>query len=315
MNEEVVENVEVTEEIVEDVIEEEVIPTEDTEEVQEETEESEDSELEDWMRDDSQEDKEEKPTKFLKAKKKLKGELKQKNDELEALKAEIEALKNKPTQSKPNELKRPDPLDFESDEEYNLALDDYTIKLFEARQKQDQSAQQQQKVMERIQADADAHYERAAKLMEESGISVEKYKAADTKLREAIEAVFPQRGDVYTDMLLGSCGEGSEKVGYYIGNNESARLKFQELLREDPNGIKAAMYLGEQKQRLSNTNTKKVRSKAKPPAPNPTGDSNSNSSEAVLRKKYKEAHKKGDGQNAFNIKREARKSGIDVSNW
>jgi hypothetical protein len=318
MEQEQVDNVEEPEEIInettEAVVEDGEVSEETTEDEEQETEEEE-SELEDWMKEDSEEENDEKPVKFLKAKKRLKGVIAEKDDELERLKAENEALKNKQV-SKPVELKRPDPLDFDTDEAYNAALDDYHISLYESRQQQTHTVEKQKEIKRNIQAAADAHYERVETLMKESGISPEKYRSADTKLRQIVEAEFPKRGDIITDNFLGVMGDGSEKVAYYIGNNETARLKFQALLREDPLGIKAAMFLGEQKNRLNNTTQpKKQKSKASPPASNASGDVKNSSREKALKKKYTEAHKKGDGQTAFNAKKEARKAGIDVSKW
>jgi len=86
-------------------------------------------------------------------------------------------------------------------------------------------------------------------------------------------------------------------------------------LAEDPSGIQAAIYLGAQKQKL----TKPLRktSQAVKPAPNAKGDvpKSTGASEKKLYKKYKEAHDKGDFQASYNIKKEARQMGLDVSGW
>ena len=274
--------------------------------------EGEESELEDWMKTDEEEN-DEKPVKFLKAKKRLKGEIEKKDAEVERLKAEIEALKSKP--AKTEQLKRPDPLDFDSDAEYEQALDDYQMERFESRQKKQQAEAAQRQQYEDLQKGVDDHYDRAEQLIQKSGIAPEKFQAADAKLRQSVEKIAPGNGNMIIDNFFAKMKIGSEKVGYYLGNNEAARNKFTQLLIDDPSGLEAAIYLGEEKQRLSKP--QKRTTKANPPAPDVTGDSKAQvpANEKALKKAYNEAHKKGDGRAAWQAKSKAKSMGVDVSKW
>lgn len=309
-----VENVEETE-IEEEVVEEETTEDEEQEtEVEESEEESdeekeEEPELEDWMKSD---DEEVKFPKSLKAKKKLKGELEKKELENEELKARIKALEEGKAQTV-SELKRPKIEDFDTDEEYEDALDKYNLSLFDKKTQAEKAEKQQRAIKQQIEQSMDEHYTRAEKLIEASGIAPEKFKVADTRLREVVDSVFPGKGDDYTDYFLSSLGEGSERVGFYLGNNEAARDKFRSLLIDDPNGIKAAVYLGKELNRLNNPQKKK--SNAKPPGPNIKGETGSVRSGTAYKNDYKKAHKSGDTSKAFNIRRQAKAAGIDVSKW
>jgi hypothetical protein len=108
-------------------------------------------------------------------------------------------------------------------------------------------------------------------------------------------------------------GEGSEKVNYYLGRNKAALAKFQNLLMTDKTGIQAAVFLGQEKQRL--TKITKPRSNAPKPATEIRGDEIVTGAAGRYKKKYYAAHKKGDTQSAYNAKKEARAAGVDVSKW
>lgn len=277
-------------------------------------------EVPDWMKSDEDEDEASKPTKFLKAKKRLKGELAKTSDERDTYKEEAERLraqlaaKEAPTQT---ELKRPRELDYDTDEEYEAALSKYEDQLVESKLRSMTNKTQQEeavrKAREAVSAAVDDHYERANTLIEESGIKPEVYQAADATLRSAVESIIPKRGDMVVDHLISTIGEGSEKVAYFLGRNKTALSEFQSLLLKDPNGIQAAIYLGQQKERL--TNPRKPTSKAPAPAAKVSG-SQPKDEATNLKRQYDAAHKKGDASAAFDIKREARKKHkIDTSEW
>jgi hypothetical protein len=282
---------------------------------EDDTEDTEDVEL--WQRED---DGKTVPLGVLKdTRNKLKGRISERNEEIEKLKAEIEALKKKPPESMPETgaLKPPKEFDYDTDEEYQAALENYHYKSinhrFELIEKNRRDEQRQRQAMENLTKSVDKHYERAAKLVSESGIDPEIYKNSDMTVRRSIETMRPNEGDIITDQLIDILGDGSEKVMYYLGRNKPALNQFMVLLSEDPAGIKAAAYLGEQKARL--TVPQKRTSNARPPATKIKGDATTNNSAKRLLKKYQEAHKKGNVQTAYNIKKEARQAKIDVSNW
>ena len=162
-------------------------------------------------------------------------------------------------------------------------------------------------------SDVDAHYTRAAALLEESGIDPEVYQRTDKTVRAAIDGIMPGKGDVVADQLIANMGDGSEKVLYYVGNNPAALDKFKSLLAEDPSGLKAAVYLGSQKARL--TKPQAMRSGAPAPAPQLNGDGGALVTDEKSQRSYTDAHSKGHSGEAFKIKRAAKKSGVDVSGW
>lgn len=299
----------VDEEITEnaEIAEGEELQTDDSEATDSEGEEQ---EVEPWMLEDDGDN--EKPVKFLKAKKRLKGEVEAKNKEVEQLRAEIESLKQKPAPQPTGDLKRPDELDFETTEDYHRALDEYHDKRYELKQQTVQQTQAQREVEMEVAEAVDRHYDRAEKLIEEHGLKSENYKDADTRVRSAIEAIAPRIGDKVVDQFIKSMGDGSEKVMYHLGRNKTALSELQSILQTDKSGIQAAVYLGKKLEQLTNPTRRKTR--APSPAPQAKGDSGGQTADAIKRK-YDAAHKKNDGATAFKLKREAKKAGVDTSKW
>ena len=279
-------------------------------------------ELEDWQKEESedletsdQEDYKVDGKLHQSMKEKLKGRVSKRDDEIERLKAENEALKK--TDEKETVLKRPIKDDFDTDEEYGVAFDKYNDDKLEDAYKRNRLKDQQDEASRKAQANLteaiDGHYERAAELIEKSGIKPEVYQAADATVRKAVESITPNLGDLIVDQVISILGEGSEKVIYYLGRNKAALNKFQSLLASDKSGMKAAVYLGQEKQRL--TNPLKPRSKAPDPASGIKGDESVTGAEGKFKKKYTAAHAKHDTQGAYNAKKEAKAAGVDVSKW
>ena len=254
--------------------------------------------------------------KFVSVKKKLKGQISDRDEEIERLKQERDdALKLKSTE--PTVLVRPKKDDFDDDEAFEDALDTYnesrTTETINRTRLEDQKKAGQQQAQEKLTEAVDGHYERAETLIEKSGIKPEIYKAADTTVRKAVEAITPNLGDVIVDQVISILGDGSEKVIYFLGRNKAALAKFQSLLAADKSGMKAAVYLGQEKQRL--TNPIRPRSNAPGPAKNIKGDVPITGAEARFKKKYDAAHGKNNLQSAYNAKKEAKAAGVDVSKW
>jgi hypothetical protein len=265
--------------------------------------------------------------KFLITKDKLKGtvtELTEKEKEIERLRLENEALKNQKPVA-PKELKKPVAEDFKNDEDYQVAYENYLIDVAEDRftRKEIKSTEEkrQEEFLNSLKTSVDTHYERAAKMIENSAIKPDVYQNADTLFRKTIDTVFPgdieqngkivKQSEFISDNLIADIGEGSEKVVYFLGRNESARNKLQSLLLEDPRGIKAAIYLGKQNERLNNP--KKAVSQAREPAAQLKGGAPKPTSSD--QKSYSKLMKAGDVNSAFAIKRAAKISGVDTSAW
>jgi hypothetical protein len=317
--------------------EEESVQTEESVEVEaEEVEEIEESletdevETEDqvpaWMSEDSDEEESESSENvpvgaLLRQKSKVKalrGEMTEKDDELERLRRENEELKaSKAVPVATERPKRPRQLDFETDEDYEAALDKYEDDREQWRESKTQTTsqvkQQREQFEKRVSEDVDSHYERAEKLVKENSIKPEVYKKADTVVRQTVDSVMPQMGSVIVDNLISILGEGSEKVMFYLGRNKSALSQFTMLLNEDKSGLRATAYLGRISSQIEG-NVKKT-SRAPAPAVNPKGDAVSGVKVGTLKKKYDAAHKKGDTSTAFKFKREAKKAGHDTSGW
>jgi len=252
----------------------------------------------------------------IKAKRKLKGRISERDDEIQRLKEENERLKAH--NQKPVELpKRPRRDDFDSDEDYEKAFDEYEEKKDQAKFQQFQRTQSiessQRKAAERIETAVNSHYDRAEKLLESSGISEEAFRAADQSVREAVDAIRPKQGDLIVDQFIARLGEGSEKVIFRLGRSKALRGEFIALLADDPSGLDAATFLGQQKAILLNTKTRL--SGAPPPDTQINGDQGAGQKGKALKKRYQDAHKKGEGQAAWNAKKEAKSQGIDTSDW
>lgn len=100
---------------------------------------------------------------------------------------------------------------------------------------------------------------------------------------------------------------------YHLGVSPKRLAELTSKLAEDPSGIQASIYLG----RLSAELTAPARKTSNAPAPATTvkGDASTTDAGKALHRKYLEAHKRGDNQAAFNIRREAKQSNINVNSW
>ena len=279
----------------------------------------------DWMKedDDGQAPSEVMPVSaHIRAKRKLKGRIGEQETEIETLKREIKELKESRSQgiiTKPsgNALVRPKREDFESIEAYEAAVDTYEDLRIESKlsvvQGQNQLKETQANTVKKLNDAVDGHYLRADKLITESGISAETYKQADEVVRNAVETIRPGRGNMIVDHIISILGEGSEKVMYKLGRSKALRGELITLLSEDPNGLKATIFLGEQKAKLSLTTKRK--SNAPPPSSEVNGDSVTTNAERAFKKKYDTAHNSGNTQAAYNAKKNAKAAGVDTSNW
>lgn len=231
-----------------------------------------------------------------------------------ALEAKIEGQGPQPVQGKASKPQRDD---YESEAEFFDALTDWKIATNEATRhasnEKDKQAQAVREYEESVEKAVGQHYERAVELADKSKITAEMYQSADLKVREMAEEVFPNAGDDIVDNLIATIGEGSERVMYNLGVNVKRRNHVRDLLKQDQTGLRASAYLGKLNGELGSPGKRK--SKAAPPAGDVTGDSKTSESFRALKRKYTDAHKRGDKQGAFNARREARQAGADVSDW
>ena len=305
-----------------------------TEEVEEEASEpekeegkQEESETEDWMSEESNDsDNDEsgfKPNPQAAAvRKKLRAKLHEKDDELESLKAKLEQYESNPPQVRQEKLPaRPKLEDFDYDEaKHEEALDDWYDKRAEAKARQvmtsSQTEAQQREASDKqkqaIEQAVNSHYERAAKLVGEGKVSAEKYQTADRVVRESFERLAPKKGDVIVDNLirtLNSLGEGSEKVMYQLGVNPAKMQEVANLFASDPSGLSTVAMLGKMQANIT-TPTKR---KSSAPAPSKELKGDGSATPNAYLKKYKAAG--GNIQKRIDVKREAKRNGVDTSEW
>lgn len=255
----------------------------------------------------------------IRMKQKLKGRITDKDAELERLKAENVTLKAGSITA-PEKIERPErPVQeaFDTLPEYHKALDEYEDKILDIRLNRDSQVRDVKIATNVAKEDlakaVDSHYTRASKLIQDSGISTEVYQEADTKVRQAIEAVKPGMGEIITDQIISVVGDGSEKILYFLGRNKNALNEFTNLLATDSSGLKASIFLGQQREKL--LNTKQRTSNAPDPSADINSDTNTTSKGVSFLKKRQAAIKKGNLQAAYNAKKEAKAAGVDVSKW
>lgn len=286
-------------------------------------EEGDETKIEPWMQGDEQtsQDQQVPVAKHAQMRSKLKGKIGERDEEIERLKTENEALRSGSVQ-KPVETDqvapRPKREDFDyDDDKYDEAVDAWNDARLDARiTKSQHTSSEKTRVAEKRQAldkAVDQHYERAAKLAEDSGISAEVYQQSDLTVRTMIERIMPGRGDGVTDHLISSLGEGSEKVMYHLGRNQAARDQLQSALLDDPTGMKAIALLGRKSAELSPPGNKQ--SRARKPAADVNGDEHAGSQAKKLKKEYQSAHKSGNTQGAYNARKQAKKLKLDISDW
>lgn len=318
----------VEEEIVDEVVEEkkeEVAEVEtESKEVEQKEEEQEEEEKPFWLSEDDTETEEEESSETIPLARLLKEKNKRKeaNAEIEELRRELEELKNNSTtqnQQSTSPTKRPRILDFNSDEEYEEAMDKWEQEFGQNivnHITNNQTKQYQQKqVVDRVQKEVSKFYERAETLLKQHSIQPEAYVTATRKVVDSLDKINPGNGEALFNSLVATVGEHSEKIIYHVGRNTKALSEFQSLLLDDPSGSKALVYLGSLKSKaLENKNKRSSRAPA--PSASVQGESTATStSESKLKKQWEEAHRKGDAQKAYNLRAKARQSGIDVNKW
>jgi hypothetical protein len=272
-----------------------------------------DFEAEFWQNFDKDEADESVPVaSHIRLKEKLKGRIKERDSEIDELRrelAEVKAGRIAPTAT----LKRPRVEEFDTDEEFETALDQYEEHRLSQLAGRTNQAEQLKKQKEERTASVDSHYKRADEFVSKYGIAPEKYKSADESIRKTIDVVIPGQGEAITDHLISLLGEGSEKVLFRVGARPEILREFQSLLAEDKTGLKAGIFLGKQMELV--TNPKKRTTNAPPPSRQLKGDAAPNANAAALKKVYQEAHKSGDTQKAYSAKKQARAAGVNVSTW
>jgi hypothetical protein len=279
------------------------------------------SKSEDWMKEVDGEASEGSDQKvpvsaIAKVRGKFRAKLEERDGEIERLRMEVEQLKKTPAmQSAPVAIKRPTLEECDFDEEkHALALDQYYEAKFDAKLQQREQSQSAKSTGEAVKKQLDEalddHYLRVERFCETNSIAPEEYRAADAKLRQAVEQVMPKRGDAVTDYLLANLGEDSDKVSFFLGRNAPARAELQRLLMSDPNGISAAVWLGKKAKELSSP--VKLKSTAPKPSAQMSSDAKKGDPLKSWKDKINKARKADDMQEVMNLRFAAKKAGVDI---
>ena len=281
--------------------------------------ETEEVEVESWMEAEEQasEDSDTFTAKDIAGlRRKMKGKIKGKDEENERLHQEIELLKSSnvaPSQGP--SIKRPNLDDYTTTEDYEAAYESYLLARVEnnnskAQQEQAYKARESEH-KRKIDTDVEAHYQRASEMVKTHSIKPERFKQADETVRSAMDEVRPGQGDLVVDHMLSLLGEGSEKVGYYLGNNLQALNELKLRMMNDKAGHAAMAYLGELKAKV--TMPAKAKRKVAKPATQLSGDNST--SEAASLKSLKATYNKAKpgSDEAFSARMAYRKAGGNTS--
>lgn len=255
--------------------------------------------------------------------------------ELDELRAENEALKRSsaPLQAQaapapPKDTLPPKPVlsDYDHDDaRYESAVDDWINKKIDLKvnstvtqaQQETQRATYEYHAKQALERSVEAHYTRAADMANKHSISAEVYKEADLSFRNAIETVYPGKGDALADEFIANMDEGSEKVVFYLTRkqNAGALSTFQSHLMSDHRGLKPLAFLSKLNGEVA-AQSKTTTSRAPVPVKQIKGNAAvPNKTVNKLYQEYEKAAKANNGQARINIRMKAKEQGIDVSSW
>lgn len=265
---------------------------------------------------------------LISVRRKLKGRVSDRDREIDRLRQENEALRqgkkpeagpDTPATSLPPRPRRDDFLTAtDPDAAYDAAIDEWNDRKLDqrlAKFRQTTSEQQQQSEQQRqVQQAVDQHIDRAAQLVADKFITAEEWTDADAFIRQSVEMISPGNGDNAVDAFITRLGAGSEKVIIALSRNAQYMDEFRHSLRSDPSGLAAMAYLGGLKNRFESAATRKRVSAAPRPGSRVSGDTPPPAGGSDKRL-YDAAHKAGNRQKAFDIKRQAKARGVDTSTW
>lgn len=250
-------------------------------------------------------------------KRKLKGKLRDSDEELQALRTENEQLKQSSAPATVVDApKRPKLDDFETDAEYDTALEKFenerTKALFDNAREQEKQKSAGRKFQERVTASVDSHFDRAAELVEKHSISPEVYQQATETVRGAMDDINPgmKTFDTFVDVMR---GYSSDKTVFSIGRNKAKLAMLKETLHDDKSGLRTAFILGVETARLNGVKART--SQAPVPGSQITGDEQGGKNVAAMKKKFNKLCEAGKTAEAFAIRRKAKKDKIEVKDW
>lgn len=231
--------------------------------------------------------------------------------ELEVVKRQLEELQKSISQPKPvtsaAEPRIPDLYDKEIDgdrDKYDAAMKQWYRDMAAYQNRHNQADQAQVEHKQKLESMTKNLAVRAAKFASENKVKVDRVVDALDKATSEIDDVAGVDGAMA--YLLDSVGDGSERVAYYIGTNESARAQLKQLLQDDRNGLKAIAHMTRLVEKLKPKHSKQL-SKAPEPDESLKGDKTTSVSADKLQKLW---DKETDPQKLMQIRKQAREMGV-----
>lgn len=241
---------------------------------------------------------------------------KEAESEAEELRKRLEALEarqSQPVQPAPTshagEPTFPDLYDKNIDGDrakYDQAVKQWYRDMANFQSRQSGADAEQEEYKARIRSMTEQIAKNAAKFATENKVSIDRVGDALEQTTTAIDSATGIDGAAA--YLLDSVGEGAERVGFYLGTNETARSEVLRLLKEDPNGLKAISYMARLATKLKPKPGKQI-SKAPEPDEPVTGDAVGTASQKKLQEMW---DKEEDPNKLQAIRRKARELGVEL---
>lgn len=285
----------------------------------------EDDELEDWMK--GSDDRTVPLSEHIELRQKIKHQRNEAEEKAKAIAEENARLKREIEELKANSGKTssepvaPNLKDFEDEygdidyNGFNQANAKYTQELIDHRlnaKSSDNTVNEEAQNAE-LEKAVNGHYEKAENLVKSGVISADSYAKADRNIVDTFDSRVGGQGRQLADYMIKQIAEISdepEKLWYKLGVDSKLLHEIMDDFANDPTGNKGIIHLTKVDKQLSKS--RNIRSKAPKPVKQISGG---NAKSSSMLRRYKEAHKKGNSQEAFNIKREAKQNKIDVSKW
>lgn len=238
-------------------------------------------------------------------------------DENEDLKRRLEALESRTAQpiaapvTSAREPTMPDMYDPGIDGDrakYDAAVKKFLHDMTAYNNRHSEADDAQAKYKQRVEGMTKNLAIRAAKFATENKVNVDRVATALERATDEIDAHVNIPGALA--YLLDSVGDGSERIAYYIGTNESALSKVKALLKEDPNGLKAIAHMTRLATELKPKTRKEISN-----APEPDQSLKGDKVGSATAKKIQELWDKAKSPDEMmKIRKRARELGVELKN-
>ena len=191
-------------------------------------------------------------------------------------------------------------------QKYDAAVKKYFTDVEQAKAQQSQQTEQQRKAQQELDDKRLKLAEAAAKFAQDNRIKGDRVVDAVQKAYDAIDQSTGIDGALVH--MLASVGEGSERVAYYLGTNDTAMTAIKSKLESDPTGFAAIAEMARMATKLKPKGNRKISSAPEPDEPI-KGDGSSASAKA-LQDKY---DKESDPQKLMALRKKAREMGVKLT--